>query len=325
MAQQPPSFFPTAAIDHAVAGIGAGTIAVLCMNPLDLLKVKFQVATTSPTGGVGKQIWYSLRDIQQQQGWKGLYRGLGPNITGNASSWGLYFWFYNMLKKRATDGDTSKPLSSGAILLCSAQASAVTAIMTNPIWVVKVRMFTTKADSPTAYRGVWHGFSSIVREEGVLGLFRGTSLALFGVSNGAIQFVAYERMKRWGFDVKKKQFEKAGRPWTSDVDKLSNTAYTVMSGASKLAALSLTYPYQVVRSRIQNNATAHLYPNIRATIRRTWALEGVKGFYRGLGTNLVRVLPGTCVTFVVYENIAWLLRSAAAKREQAKEDVGSSL
>ncbi|KAJ7762749.1 mitochondrial carrier domain-containing protein [Mycena maculata] len=319
-----PHFFSTAAYDHAVAGIGAGTVAVLCMNPLDLLKVKFQVATTNPSGGVGKQIWYSLRDIQRQEGWKGLYRGLGPNITGNASSWGLYFLFYNMLKKRASDGDPSAPLSSGAILLCSAQASAVTAIMTNPIWVVKVRMFTTRADSPNAYRGVLHGFSSIIRSEGVLGLFRGTSLALFGVSNGALQFVVYERMKRWGFEVKKKQFELAGRPWTPEVDKLSNTAYSFMSGGSKIAALALTYPYQVIRSRLQNNATAHLYPNIPATIRRTWAQEGVRGFYRGLGTNLVRVLPGTCVTFVVYENIAWLLRSTAAKRDQAARDLESS-
>ncbi|KAF7330844.1 hypothetical protein MVEN_02423700 [Mycena venus] len=282
MAQQPPSFFSSAAYDHAVAGIGAGTVAVLCMNPLDLLKVKFQVATTNPTGGIGKQIWYSLRDIQRQEGWKGLYRGLGANVAGNASSWGLYFLFYNMLKKRASDGDPSAPLSSGAILLCSAQAN---------------------------------GFSSIIRTEGVSGLFRGTSLALFGVSNGAIQFVVYERMKRWGFEMKKKQYQLAGRKWTMEADKLSNTAYSIMSGGSKLAALSLTYPYQVVRSRIQNNATSHLYPTIPVTIRRTWAQEGVRGFYRGLGTNLVRVLPGTCITFVVYENIAWLLRSTAEKRD----------
>jgi solute carrier family 25 (mitochondrial folate transporter), member 32 len=105
-----------------------------------------------------------------------------------------------------------------------------------------------------------------------------------------------------------------------------------MSGAAKLGALTSTYPYQVIRSRIQvsttkpiqrkfnltlsqNNATTHLYPTIPATIKRTWAGEGIRGFYRGLGTNLVRVLPGTCVTFVVYENLAWLFRTSAAKRE----------
>jgi solute carrier family 25 folate transporter 32 len=61
------------------------------MNPLDLLKVKFQVATTYPSGNLGKQILLSLKDIQQSQGWKGLYRGIIPNIAGNAASWGLYF------------------------------------------------------------------------------------------------------------------------------------------------------------------------------------------------------------------------------------------
>lgn len=78
-----------------------------------------------------------------------------------------------MLKKRASGDDPNFRLSPGAYLLCSAQASsqasvllmllvltrinpgAVTAMMTNPIWVVKVRMFTTRADSPTAYRNLW--------------------------------------------------------------------------------------------------------------------------------------------------------------------------
>ncbi|KAF5371967.1 hypothetical protein D9615_008072 [Tricholomella constricta] len=319
--QQPPSYFPTTALDHAAAGLGAGVVTVLCMNPLDLLKIKFQVTTTNPTGALGKHIWYSLRDIQQQQGWKGLYRGLGPNVAGNASSWGLYFLFYNMLKKRASGGDITQPLSAGAYLLCSAQASAVTAVMTNPFWLVRVRMFTTHANSPSAYRGLWDGLATIVRTEGVLGLFRGTSLALVGVSNGALQFVAYEKMKKWGFDRKKRQYKKAGLEWNTDADKLSNSAYTFMSITSKLAALTLTYPYQVVRSRIQDNAAAALFPTIPATIKRTWSQEGIRGFYRGLGTNLVRVLPGTCVTFVVYENLAWLLRSTAAKREERRRNL----
>jgi len=231
---------------------------------------------------------------------------------------------YNMLKQRASGGDPSFQMSAGSYLLCSAQASAVTAIMTNPIWVVKVRVFTTRPDDPTAYRSLWHGLKSIYREDGILGLYRGTSLALVGVSNGAIQFMGYEKMKAWGFAQKRKKFATEGREFRPEDDKLSNTSYTIMSAASKLLALASTYPYQVVRSRIQNNATTHLYPTIPATIKRTWKGEGARGFYRGLGTNLVRVLPGTCVTFVVYENIAWLLRTTAVRRDRVRaEKVGS--
>ena len=64
---------------------------MLCMNPLDLLKVKFQVSTRGPKGGIGHGIWRALRDIHASEGLHGLYRGLGPNVAGNASSWGLYF------------------------------------------------------------------------------------------------------------------------------------------------------------------------------------------------------------------------------------------
>jgi solute carrier family 25 folate transporter 32 len=114
------------------------------MHPLDLLKIKFQVATTPPRGGLGRSIWYSLKDIKAQEGWRGLYRGVGPNMAGNASSWGLYFLLsvtcshlarlvlhpfgpydsYNMLKKRASRGEPLKKLSPATHLLCAAEASS---------------------------------------------------------------------------------------------------------------------------------------------------------------------------------------------------------
>ena len=102
-------------------------------------------------------------------------------------------------------------------------------------------MFTSRPDSPTAYRGLWgascvtfslslpavsvlisitDGLSTIVRREGSLGLLRGTSLALVGVSNGAIQFVVYEKMKNWGFDRKRKQYARAGKVYDVEADKL---------------------------------------------------------------------------------------------------------
>ncbi|KAF9784624.1 mitochondrial carrier domain-containing protein, partial [Thelephora terrestris] len=213
------------------------------------------------------------------------------------------------LKKRGSEGGE---LTSGQTLVYAAEASAASAILSNPIWVVKIRMITTHWTDPKSHRGVWHGLSSIYRTEGVRGLYRGTLLALVGVSNGSLQFMAYERVKRFAFKWKRAMFEKAGRPYTLEDDKLANTTYIVASGASKIFALAVTYPYQVTRARIQNNATKHLYPDIPTCIKRTFSESGVRGFYRGLATNFVRVLPGGCVTFVVYENIAWLLRIAAA-------------
>lgn len=160
--------------------------------------------------------------------------------------------------------------------------------------------------------------------------------------------MGYEQLKWLCIEQKRRSFIRSGKEWGPDSEKLvrncnslfyfsvllwllvriliptfllqSNTTYTVISGASKLMALCITYPYQVVRSRIQNNATKHLYPTIPTCVARTWREEGATGFYRGLGTNLVRVLPGTCVTFVVYENLAWLLRKSARRREERQKE-----
>lgn len=65
-------------------------------------------------------------------------------------------------------------------------------------------MYTTRASTAGAYRGVLHGLWSIATTEGVQGLWKGTTLALIGISNGAIQFMTYERFKRWGKDRKRR-------------------------------------------------------------------------------------------------------------------------
>ena len=67
---------------------------------------------------------------------------------------------------------------------------------------------------------VTDGLSSIYNTEGIRGLWKGTSLALIGVSSGAVQFMSYEEMKRWGFEQKRKQFARAGKTMTPEDDKL---------------------------------------------------------------------------------------------------------
>jgi solute carrier family 25 folate transporter 32 len=94
--------------------------------------------------------------------------------------------------------------------------------------VVKVRTFTAPPNSPAAHRGVWSGSLALYREEGLRGLYRGTTLALVGVSNGALQFMAYEKMKSWAFERRRRRLDKLGRAWTMEDDKLVKTVLAAL-------------------------------------------------------------------------------------------------
>ena len=307
---------------------------------------------------MAQDMYGALRNIVQRDGWTGLYRGLAPNVVGNSASWGLYFLFYTMAKEsmskrqsKDANGKATK-LSATQHLLAASASGGLTALMTNPVWVVKTRMFTTPlsasastqaaspsssaavaATSPDAhhgtkpstnpYRSLLSSLSYIYRTEGIRGLWKGGGLALVGVSNGAIQFMAYEQLKRYRSDVALRK--RGGKVSASELGpsgelKLSNIEYVIISGAAKVLSLSLTYPYQVVRSRIQNHSTAHLYPSIPKCISLTYKQEGATAFYKGMTANLVRIIPATCVTFVVYENVSWGLREIARRRESGQID-----
>ena len=58
----------------------------------------------------------------------------------------------------------------------------------------------------------------------------------------------------------------------------------------------------MVRTRLQDLELK--YTGSLDCIGRTYRGEGLGGFYKGLAPNLLRVVPATMITFVVYENIS---------------------
>ena len=84
-------------------------------------------------------------------------------------------------------------------------------------------------------------------------------------------------------------------------EELSASDYLILSGLAKVFAGSITYPYQVVRSRLQMYNADSAYSGARDVVRQVLRKEGLAGFYKGLGPNMLRVMPSTWVTFIVYE------------------------
>ena len=197
-------------------------------------------------------------------------------------------------------------------------------LITNPIWVVKTRLalqhggggggakISSNVSSNAPYAGFFDAMGRIARTEGVAGLYKGFAPSLFLVSHGAIQFTAYERLKRAATDARRGAFDRVGSGHFGEAEP---TAFECawLGVASKLIASAATYPSQVVRSRMQQRGNADVgvggseevrrrylgfYSSLRCVVRR----EGFGGLYKGMVPNVLRTLPSSGVTFMVYES-----------------------
>ena len=280
--------------NQLVAGSVAGASTVALLYPLDVIKTRLQVQdglerVTLGFWEMGKKLWRS--------GPRTLYSGLGPSMIGASGAWGAYFYCYSWAKNRRrwseAPGGGLAPLSSMDHLMSGLEAGAAVSLVTNPLWVVKTRLqLQDRTPGVRAYDGAIDCFRSIVREEGVAGLYRGLLPSLLLVSHGAIQMAVYEKLKKMGVSE-------------DNHTALVFTSHGVCGALSKASATIATYPFQVMRSRMQQrfDNRALKYRGLVSSVRLTLRREGVLGLYKGMGANLLRNMPNSAITFLIYEAV----------------------
>ncbi|KAA0154132.1 hypothetical protein FNF29_02752 [Cafeteria roenbergensis] len=282
-----------------LAGLAGGITSTAALHPIDLIKVRLQVQHVAfGDAGSGshhqryKGIVHAARLILKEEGLRGFYKGVVPGMAGSGLSWGLYFFFYERLKAKArvwaassADGDAAK-LGPAAHMACAMASGCATVMFTNPVWLVKTRLQLQLAahspGSPAPYSGMVDAFRSIVRQEGWTGLYRGVGPALLLTSHGAVQFAVYEELRR--IEVP------AG---------LAPLWHFAIGAASKVLATTVTYPYQVIKSRIQVRGSK--FRGVIDCAMDAFRREGPIGFYRGYSANLLRVVPASAITLTAYE------------------------
>lgn len=312
------------------------------------------ISGASHSGRIYRSSLHAARSLLKYEGAIALYKGLTPNIVGNTSAWGLYFFGYDVVKRWFSsrepfslvrilsqthdfpNGRTQRPLNALEHILAASITGTCVSALTNPLWVVKTRMFLDLTPALTAedmkklrpeelakfeqrintaqripYKGLTDALFTIYRREGIAGLYRGFVPSLFGVSHGAVQFMCYEELKKSRLTYKR-------RHQSSSLDtqlvQWSTPETIAMSVASKSFATFATYPYQVIRSRMQS---AQTNVPVRSVIMSTWRSEGIAGFYRGLWVNLVKVMPAACTVFVVYERMSGYMKRNATYVQQS--------
>ena len=320
----------------ATSGAAAGMVSVLALHPLDVIKTRLQVQDgVDRRAAAYRGTVHAFRTVARQEGARGFYAGVVPAVVGSTVSWGVYFTCYNNAKARYRREHDLEHLPSHLHLASAAEAGLVVSIATNPIWVVKTRLQlqkktdaaspeTRRARSGTAvrpYRGFVDALAQIARNEGVAGLYKGLGPSVFLVSHGALQFAAYERLRLWRTKPKAKE-EKENVSDEPAAVPPSAFECAWLGVASKLFASTVTYPSQVVRARMQQrersvgvrldgkqNAgqgsapNAPLYRGFFSSLRDIIRREGASGLYKGMVPNVLRTLPSSGVTFMVYESV----------------------
>lgn len=296
---------------HAVAGAAGGSLAMVITYPLIFISTRAAVATEKEH----KTTYQAVIDvIRSSEGISGLYSGLNSSLLGISVTNFVYYYFYErgrtaLVAARSTPG--SKGLTTVESLLTGFIAGSATSIISNPIWVIQtqqaVRTMAPSSGDPSAPRQVvikklsfLETAQKIINKDGIGALWSGIGPALVLVINPIIQYTAFEQLKNLVMQRRTAKLRAAG---SHRAASFSDMDYFILGALSKLIATSLTYPYIVVKSRLQ--AGSAQYSSAWAGLQAIINKEGVAGLYKGISAKLVQSVFTAAILFAgqkrVYE------------------------
>lgn len=325
--QQPPRTKPQ--WRQAVAGAGAGAVSRTLLAPVERVKLLQQLQGSVHLGGPHSAVAVA-RKIYTEEGFWAFWRGNLPNVLRVSGTSAINFTCMDYYKRAAvapiierfivqrhaavTAQQIERRRKLATSFISGGLAGATATTILYPIEFVRTRLAmdlgvgggTSGNVKPRQYTGMRDVMRSIIHTDGVLGFYQGYGIALVGG-------VVYRIILLGGYDAwkgellfRKKRLQRQG---TETKVSLSWGERIVSAQIISLTAGTVAYPFDSVRRRMmmQSGRQDRLYRNSIHCIRTVWSAEGLRGFYLGLGPNLLRSI-GSTLLLVGYDRILSLLQ-----------------
>ncbi|XP_053603299.1 calcium-binding mitochondrial carrier protein Aralar1 isoform X1 [Plodia interpunctella] len=175
---------------EVLAGACAGGSQVVFTNPLEIVKIRLQVA--GEIAGASKvRAWSVVKDL----GLFGLYKGAKACLLRDVPFSAIYFPAYAHVKaKFADENGYNHPLS---LLAAGAAAGVPAASLVTPADVIKTRLQVVARTGQTTYNGVIDATKKIYAEEGARAFWKGALARVFRSSpQFGVTLVTYEILQR---------------------------------------------------------------------------------------------------------------------------------
>ncbi|XP_063979966.1 calcium-binding mitochondrial carrier protein Aralar1 isoform X1 [Diachasmimorpha longicaudata] len=173
-----------------VSGACAGGSQVIFTNPLEIVKIRLQVAGEI-AGGSKVRAW----TVVQELGLFGLYKGARACFLRDVPFSAIYFPMYAHTKaKLADEGGYNTPLS---LLAAGAIAGVPAAALVTPADVIKTRLQVVAREGQTTYNGLVDCARKIWKEEGARAFWKGATARVFRSSpQFGVTLFTYELLQR---------------------------------------------------------------------------------------------------------------------------------
>ncbi|KAI1354249.1 mitochondrial phosphate carrier protein [Xylaria sp. FL0043] len=200
--------------------------------------------------------------------------------------------------------------------LAGAVCCSFTHAILTPIDIVKTRIQV----DPLAYNtGVAGGLRQVVAREGAGALSTGLGPTVAGYFlQGALKFGGYEFFKTRAIDA-------------FGYETACNNRYAIYLGSSAIAEIAgdiVLCPFEAVRIRLVSQPG--FGRGLSDGFARIVSEEGIRGLYSGLGPIMLKQVPYTMASFVVYENALeqaykWVDKSTISSAAVTGINMGSGL
>ncbi|TFK30949.1 mitochondrial carrier [Coprinopsis marcescibilis] len=276
-----------------VLGGIAGAFGATIVYPIDMVKTRMQNQRTTV---VGQMLYKNSIDcakkILRNEGFLGFYRGLGPQLVGVAPEKAIKLTVNDLIRARAMDPETGR-ISLPWELFAGGAAGGCQVVFTNPLEIVKIRL-QVQGEAAKVEGAVPRGAVHIIRQLGIVGLYRGASACLLrDIPFSAIYFPAYFHLKQdvfhEGYNGKRLSF-------------LETLAAAAIAG---MPAAYLTTPADVVKTRLQVEARQGQtrYNGLTDAFAKIYKEEGFKALFKGGPARIIRSSPQFGFTLLGYETL----------------------
>lgn len=262
-------------MDMLIGGI-AGVVSRTLTAPLELLKIQGQNSYMPHS---------TLRATIQKEGFTGLWKGNYTNCIRIFPQMAINYAIYSGFQKHCVSYLPWFCTDYGHFI-GGAFGGAVSMSIVYPLENARSRLSLQTSNSH------YGGLVDVLRKTPLRNLYNGLRMSIIG-------FVPYSALSYGFFNMYKEGF-------AYDVNNITAYEKLLFGGLAGISAVSITYPTDLIRRRLQLQGFDPLVPRyngILDCIRKIITAEGLGGLYKGLVPCYMKIFPAAGIQFLVMETL----------------------